>query len=469
MRPWPLLALLVGGCAYYNGVYNTKRLAHDALQAEHEGRTLEANGLWGRVVLQAESTLARHPHTKWTTQTQLLQATGMARLNDCGRATPILQHVLGTATELKMREEAALQLGNCREALGDLDGAAAAYEELLHSNDPTRRSLALYEHGRTLRNSGDYEAALAELEQSSHPRAGGERAAALAGAGRAAEATKLADSLIAAGDTVAPWDSLFAGLARSDLDSATQLLDRAIAGLPASPQMKARLLRQDGWRWMASDTGRAAARFGRASELGGSSPAAAGARLDLVRLRLRSVQDASGAADLLDDLQDLQEAGGPTATPAARLEAVARMVVAGLDSVPAGAAQGDMRVFIAGELARDSLGSVVLANRLFGRVPVDWPDSPFAPKALLALALMHPEAAESLWQVASTSYPSSPYVAILRGEDPPDFRRFEDSLRFFSRASLVPPRRTPARPAPQPVPGQAPSQAPPPTRKPVEP
>jgi tetratricopeptide (TPR) repeat protein len=469
MRPWPLLGLLVAGCAYYNGVYNTKRLAHDALQAEHEGRTLEANGLWGRVVMQAESTLARHPHTKWTTQTQLLQATGMGRLNDCARATPILQHVLGVATEAKMREEAALQLGNCREALGDLDGAAAAYEELLQSNDPGRRSLALYEHGRTLRNGGDYDAALAELERSSHPRARGERAAALAGAGRVAEATTLADSLLAAGDTLAPWDSLFAGMARSNADSASQLLDRAITGLPASSQMKARLLRQDGRRWMASDTARAAERFARASQLGGPAPAGIGARMDLVRLRLRSAQDAAAAADLFDDLQDIQELGGPTGLQAARLEEAVRTVVAGLDSVPAGRAQGDIRVFIAGEMARDSLGAVALADRLFTRVPGDWPDSPFAPKALLALARMHPEAAESLWQVASTSYPSSPYVAILRGEDPPDFRRFEDSLQVFSRANFAPGRRAQPRPAAQPVPGQAPSQAPPPTRKPVEP
>ena len=52
------IALLLGGCVYYNGMYNTKRLAGSARQAERDGRPFEANNLWGQVITRADS-LAR--------------------------------------------------------------------------------------------------------------------------------------------------------------------------------------------------------------------------------------------------------------------------------------------------------------------------------------------------------------------------------------------------------------------------
>ena len=50
-----LTLLLLGGCVYYNGMYNANRLARSARKAEREGRTFEANNLWGQVVTRAES------------------------------------------------------------------------------------------------------------------------------------------------------------------------------------------------------------------------------------------------------------------------------------------------------------------------------------------------------------------------------------------------------------------------------
>ena len=50
-----LMAALLGGCVYYNGMYNTKRLAGSARRAERDGRTFEATNLWGQVVTRAES------------------------------------------------------------------------------------------------------------------------------------------------------------------------------------------------------------------------------------------------------------------------------------------------------------------------------------------------------------------------------------------------------------------------------
>ena len=57
---WLVVGLL-SGCVYYNGMYNANRLARSARKAEREGRTFDANNLWGQVATKAESVVVRHP------------------------------------------------------------------------------------------------------------------------------------------------------------------------------------------------------------------------------------------------------------------------------------------------------------------------------------------------------------------------------------------------------------------------
>src|SRR4030095_1533788 len=416
MKRLPLvLVLLALGCASSNGVYNTKRLASDARRAEKDGRTLEANGLWGRVALQAESTLARHPSSKWADETRLLQGTALVRLKECERAVPILDRVLASTTDLKMRDEAALLNGNCRESLGDAEGASRVYAQMMDSPDRERRDLARYQHGRALRTGGDYEAALNVLSSSDHPRAAGERAAALAGAGRIPDAITVSDSLIASHDTLAPWDSILASIGRKDLETAAQLTDRVIE-LFVVAESRAGFLRQDALRWAQVDEERAAARFSQAIVLSGKGQAGLNYRLELVRMRLRSANGTRSLDQQAEALEQLVEFGGPAAAEAARLAVVTRSVAAARDSVSPGAPQGALRLFLAGELARDSIGAIPLAIELFERVPKDWPQSSFAPKALFALAGLQPDRAASLIQVVTEQYAESPYLAVLRGE-----------------------------------------------------
>ena len=68
-----LLTALLGGCVYYNGMYNANRLAHSARKAEREGRTFEANNLWGQVATKAESVVVRHPTSKYAEEAAVLQ------------------------------------------------------------------------------------------------------------------------------------------------------------------------------------------------------------------------------------------------------------------------------------------------------------------------------------------------------------------------------------------------------------
>src|SRR6185369_4571397 len=102
----------------------------------------------------------------------------LVRLKECEQAVPILDKVLASTTDLKMRDEAALLNGTFRESLGDAEGASPVYARMVDSPEPARRSLARYQHGRALRTGGEYEEALNILSSSDHPRAAGERAAA---------------------------------------------------------------------------------------------------------------------------------------------------------------------------------------------------------------------------------------------------------------------------------------------------
>ena len=178
--------VLLGGCSYYNGMYNVDHLAGRARSAERQGRTFEAASLWGQVSVKAESALVHHPRSAWADRARLLQGTALARLRDCRGALIPLQMVM-VSPDAELAEDAAAVAGGCYATLGDPRSAASTFARLTSSHDSGRRNQSLFYHGQALRAGGDYATALVELEQSRHPRARGERAAALAGLGRSDE------------------------------------------------------------------------------------------------------------------------------------------------------------------------------------------------------------------------------------------------------------------------------------------
>jgi hypothetical protein len=70
-------------------------------------------------------------------------------------------------------------------------------------------------------------------------------------------------------------------------------------------------------------------------------------------------------------------------------------------------------LFLAGEVARDSLRSRALAHTLFKQVLTTRPGAPVAPKALLAAASVMPDSAESYHARLREEYPTSPYTMQL--------------------------------------------------------
>lgn len=447
-----VLAAACGG--YYNGMYSAEQLASRARRAEREGRTFDAASLWGQVSVRAESALVRHPRSGWADRARLLQGTALAKMQACGRALPPLEAAMVGARDAEVAEQAALLVGSCRVALGDPVGASSAYARLTTSRDPVRRDLALLAHGRALRLAGRDAEALAELAGSADPRARGERAAALAALGRVAEAATLTDSLVLAADSLAPYDAIHAGLLRYDPAAASRLVDR-LAGDSALPAaLRARLLLQDAEHLLGTDSAAGDRRLAGAEAVGRGTPLGAEARLRASLARIARADSAPALQAEAEGLDDFGEESGKSNIRALQIATLIRRIVLAADSTPPGSPQGELRLFLAGELARDSLGALRFATRQFQRILWEWPRSEYAPKAILALILLEPAQGDSLRELARDQYGTSPYVLLASGEEAPAYEVLEDSLRRFSenfRPEGRPPVQRPGRPAARPT------------------
>ena len=92
-----------------------------------------------------------------------------------------------------------------------------------------------------------------------------------------------------------------------------------------------------------------------------------------------------------------------------------------------------LQLFLAAETARDSLAAPALAASLFRTLVEGLPDSPYAPKAILAGQALDPVWGESVLPLLEERYAFSPYVALARGEEGYGYLELEDSLQVFAR------------------------------------
>ena len=460
MKAWLLaLGLTVSftGCVYYNGMYRADRLANSARKAERDGRTFEANNLWGQVATKAESVLVRHPTSKYAERAELLRGVALARLGQCEQALgPLSRLATSTRSPDELREDALFATGRCQLAAGNLEGGDAAFTQLLQSKNPSRRREARFQHARVLRQAGQFQEALDVLAGIHEPRAESERVLALAGAGRVPEALALTDSLMAHGDTAArSWDSLLVIMADANPSAASGLVDRVQRLPKRTPELQARTLLEDGLRMSAIDTARAARRLREAIAVRGTGEAAGRASVALLRLRLAAVTQPRELKPVLDSLNKLGLRFEAITQEIDDLKAnVAEVDTAALLVTPA-TPQGDLRVFLAAELAREALNAPRLAEMLFRRIPEQWPFSPYAPKAILAAQQLNPAWVDSARALLELQYYDSPYLARIQGEATPEYRELEDSLGAFA-TSLATRSGAGRKPRPTPQPGRRP-------------
>lgn len=446
------VAMLLGGCVYYNGMYNTNRLAKSARKAERDGRQFEAASLWGQVVTRADSLVERHPRSKYADEARVLRGLALARLNQCTEAVGPLGNLSVIHRTDDLAEEAALALGRCQLEMGDADVAELAFARISESRDSARRREARFQRGRALRMTGRYEEALALMQEAPDPRGTNDLLLALAGTGHGDQAFALADSLLARHDTTLAWDSVVVALGRQDPRMASALVGRLQADPKLTPELRARRLYEDALRLASVDSASSRARLEETARLPTAGESGERARLQLLRLQL-------GAARTLDDLaapgDSLAALAGRTSVVAAEAGQIKATVVR-LRQLPDSAApsvpRGDLRLFLGAEAARDTVGSPLLAAALFRRLADDWPVSPYAPKALLAAERLDPTDIDASRARLDSLYADSPYLAIARGEDAPAYHVLEDSLEAYAATQIVAQPARPGQPR-RPAPG----------------
>ena len=431
-----LAATLVstGACVYYNGMYNANRLARSARKAEREGRTFQANGLWGQVATKAESVVVRHPTSKYAAEADILRGVALARMGQCDQALEPLSKLSSANISVDLQEDALLSTGRCQIAAGNIEAADAAFLQLLDSKSADHRREARYQHARVLRQSGQFAEALKALPQASDPRINTERFLALAGAGQLSTAMALADSLLAQSDSTKHWDSLVVMLGEENPRAASALVDRVRKLHGRSRDAEVRLLLEDGMRLASVDTARATQRLREVMATDSTGNAAVQAGLALVRLDLKRVSKPEELDRVLAALDALTRRPGMGLDEVSQLSASLREVrLAGVAITP-DTAQGDIRLFLAAESARDSLNAPLLAQMMFRRLPEVFPVSPYAPKAILAAQRLSSAWQDSARTLLQERYADSPYLAVVRGEATDEYRRLEDSLAGFAAA-----------------------------------
>ena len=442
-----LACALVSGCAYYNAMYNARRLSDQAEKAEQEGRNFDANTLWGQVTVKAETVIARHPESKYVPEAYALMGRAHARLGNCTRARPALESALAAPLDSAMAADTELRLASCYADLGMHQEAIARYERIAATGGPAHQRAARAALARSLRITGRTEEA-ARLVDRYPDLPAGERLSAFAASGRAREALTLADSLIAARDSTVAWDSVITWLAARDRVAASALVDRAAAAPGATPAARANRLLADAARF-SSDPAQARPRLERVRDQTEAPDAAAAARLELIRFDLRAATSRAALDPVLQALAK-EVAESPLAPQAEVMLRAIEAVTSAVDSSVPGARSADMRVFLAAEAARDRLAAPRLAESLFRRIAEAWPESPYAPKALLAAAQL---AGDTLLVAeAGARYPSSPYVVGTGPTALASLRALEDSLGAFADSLRIRPAPEGVRPAARPGP-----------------
>lgn len=432
MRPWqrvsPLLALLLlGGCAYYNGIYNAKAEARAGDRAARAGRDNEARGRYALSAQKAETVLVRFPRSRWRPDALLLAGRGNALSHDCLVARERLEEFLALpARSRQERERATIARAGCdvRDARSSI--ALADVEPLVAGGATTeiRREAAVVA-ARAAVALGDPVRARGFLGRIDASGAQWELAAASLAVGELATAESLLTLRAARGD----W--------RPEFDAA--LRELWSVGAPAAAERLANRL--------GASKARPADRISAHStiaELAMSARRDSTARVQLMAIRRLAIDtlvdaEASVRLTLLDvgRLARLEDVAALIRRSAVnnRGTLLQRQLEDNLLLVQLFESRQDLSgasLFLAAEVARDSLRADPLAAALFQRVEERLSGSLLAPRALLAASAMLPDSAPVFAARMRERYPRSPYTAMLDGANGaalPAHAAAEQSLR----------------------------------------
>ncbi|HET9133813.1 MAG TPA: hypothetical protein VFN90_05895 [Gemmatimonadales bacterium] len=430
------ILLLVSGCSWSNSMHLARRFARTAERADREGRGGDAENAWAQSAVKADSVIARAPTGKPNPEALYLAGRARAELNDCTRATPLLEQAYILAPEAGWATQLRLALGSCR-ALADDPRALELLTPLTEAADPAVRGRAREVAGRLYVRLGRWQEAVTLLAADTAADARFERAFALAGLDRTDDALAELAPVIAQGDTTVGWARFLDLIAAQDAEDARTLATRLAAMPSVSPALRGSWALAAARGALRGATPGAGEAWLTQLATDSVSRTAAQARLALAEHRLARVPDVAALRPVAATLTGwLSTTLGSDALFLRRVERIAGRLVGDHDSLPPGAPLGDLAAFHGAEVARDSLANPTLAAALLAHLERGWPDSPYVVKALLARVILVPDSADAL-RARIATFPGSPYLAYLQGRDDGTFARLEDSLATFVRTRAI--------------------------------
>lgn len=426
------------GCVYYNGIYNAQAEAKGGDARLRADDDANATMRFQRAAAIAESVLVRHPESKWRTRALYIAARSGALASQCERAMPRLLALLndsitqGPQLTVAERDQSQFALATCEVRNGRSRSARSRLDSLIdgRSQDPELLRQSRIWAARAALGMGDRDAVTAYL-------------AALNG-------------------SVLQWELIGASLAAREYARVESLLvlrarqgdyrddvSRALRELFADGRFDAAeriVLQYDGAR--IRDESRARMHFALGDmhvRLGRDS---------LARLHLYSARTLAGR----DSLTGYEANARLALIDVARLSSIRELdtLVARQDSVvwrtayaqllaervllfrllaarDANADATGASLYLAAEIARDSLRAPRLAQTLFMRVLRERPASVLVPNAWYAASLLEPDSAAAWRGRILAEHGQSAVAARLRGDDVaalPDFISTADLLNF---------------------------------------
>lgn len=431
----PALALAVGlgGCAYFNALYNAQQQFEEAERYAERGERSRADQAFLRSAQKAAKSFEQDPEGRWADDALYLLARAHFHRGSYPEARAALQRLLPLAGEGDLRAGALAYLGAAELRLGDPAAALPHLQESLDSPDTSddTEALALLWRARTRAALGEVDAAWHDVRTAGelggrHRRAARVEAVRLAViAGDEARVGEAMQSLIDDGLADGAADTLFALT-----DSATALWGAALGGAVLAPlenapwpddRRAALALTRADLAVSAGDTAEAIGHALTASERG-TGASATRARLQAARWTLATRTDP-------DELRQARALLLPAlADPSARslvtvIEVVGVLLETGLEN------NQPLALFAAAEIARDELAAPGIARSIFLAQASRHPGSPWSMKAVLAAAQLGPTRAErALIDELVREKDGDPYVLAARGDGNDRYGELETQL-----------------------------------------
>jgi tetratricopeptide (TPR) repeat protein len=413
-----LPCFLLGACAYFNGIYNSRSDERRGDALRRAGRDDEAIARYAAAAAAAETVLARYPRSRWADDALYLAGRGAAYAGRCEDALPRLDRYLERPRPTDLSRRARLARAICYTRVGRQAQALSELRALLALRDRAIAADASLWAGRAALAAGDRAAARSFFATRGASVADWEMLPAAIADSDGAELEALIMRRAAAGD----WrggagDNALRALAAT---GGVDAVDRVVArldgsGVPFPMRMRTHILAAD----LAAESGREAVaqdHLARARRLGADSAFERAAAARVAALSLRGAPT----------LEALERVMASNATDARRSDSTHLEGGALLVRVLARRAGGGAAaLFLAGEVARDSLAAPALALHLFRRA-ADAPGDPAAAaQALLAAAALAPDSASAYFTLVRTRFVGTPAAMLIDGRDPADSPEFE--------------------------------------------